>query len=183
MAEEKPEKKAPAKGQPKRRKKRPGKPLPPRKPPSILVRIRPWLIGVVILVVVVLTYQSGVERSKQKALGDKYNLSLSALDKIHLGCKVFWREKGNYNSCSQSIVEEILGSLKNKEDVEITVVEGRSHKFTVRAKHREDDKIFQVDKEGKISLDVNGCLVEVRYLELTPEDVKALESKCPATGP
>ncbi|KMP11198.1 hypothetical protein UR09_03950 [Candidatus Nitromaritima sp. SCGC AAA799-A02] len=141
-------------------------------------RKAPWVTIVLTCVAVAWTYQAGMENKEVKALSDKYNMSLAALDRMYLGCKAFWTEKGIYDPCPLSVMEKTLGKLK--QEVEFKILEGRSHAFSVQVKHKENDKLFQVDKEGKIFLNVNGCMAEVRFLELTPKDVQSLENQCQA---
>lgn len=116
-----------------------------------------------------------------KAIGKQYNETLSALDKLYVGCKVFWSGKGLYKSCSQQIADQILGSKvarEKEEQVKVTVVEGEQRKFLAQARHLGNDKLFQLDRKGKLYLNTSGCLSEVVFVKLKLEDVQALENQC-----
>lgn len=147
-----------------------------QKPAKKLSKMIPWVIGILGCLAMAWAYQAVMEKKAEKDIGDKYNVSLSALDRVYLGCKSFWSEAGNYDSCPLEVMEKTLGKLMK--DVELKVIEGRSHAFKVQAKHKENDKIFQVNKQGEVFLNVNGCLAEVKFLELTPKQVQSLEKQC-----
>ena len=120
------------------------------------------------------------QSNRDKATSKGYALALSALDKMQLRCTVLWSEIGIDKVCSQKLGEMAIGKLKK--DVELTVIEGRSHRFTAQAKAKRagGDKVFQVNKKGKLFLNVNDCLAEVRSLNPNVETIKKLESECKA---
>ena len=105
-----------------------------------------------------------------------YSLALSALDKIQLRCTVLWSEIGIDKACTQSLATMAIGKLAK--DIELKVVEPRSHRFLAKAKYKGDDKTFQVNKKGKLFLNVNGCVAEIRSLNPSFEEVQKLETKC-----
>ena len=90
------------------------------------------------------------QSNRDKATGKGYALALSALDKMQLRCTVLWSEIGIDKVCSQKLGEMAIGKLKK--DIELTVIEGRSHRFTAQAKAKLNgsDKLFQVNKKGKL---------------------------------
>ncbi len=154
---------------------------PPRPPAQKQEKKSPWQTVVLIILAIGGISWWSMQVMKKEALSEKFNLSLAALDKVYLGCKGFWETRGIYKNCDQAVADKLMG--KRAQKVELTVIDGRPHKFTVQAKHKENDKIFQVDGKGKIFLNVNGCLSAVRFFTLTPDDVQALEAKCPSAAP
>ena len=144
--------------------------------------IKKGIIGILVILVLVVGFKKMQQSNRDKATSKGYALALSALDKMQLRCTVLWSEIGIDKVCSQKLGEMAIGKLTK--NVELTVVEGRSHRFTARAKAKNEggDKIFQVNKKGKLFLDVNGCLTEVRSLNPTVDEIKKLESKCKSSG-
>ena len=140
--------------------------------------VKKGLYGILIILVVVVGYKKIQQSSKDKATSKGYALALSALDKMQLRCTVLWSEIGIDKVCSQKLGEMAIGKLKK--DVELKVIEGRSHKFTARAKAKQagGDKIFQVNKKGKLFLNVDGCLAEISVLNPTVKQIEKLESGC-----
>ena len=144
--------------------------------------IKKGIIAIIIILVVVFGFKKMQQSNKDKATSKGYALALSALDKMQLRCTVLWSEIGIDKVCSQSLGEMAIGKLKK--DVELTVIEGRSHKFTARAKAKRTggDKIFQVDKKGKLFLNADGCLAEISVLNPTVDYIKKLESQCKSSA-
>ena len=135
-------------------------------------------IGILLIIVVVIGFQKVQQVNRDKATSKGYALALSALDKLQLRCSVLWSEIGVDKVCSQRLAEMAIGKLKK--DVELKVIEGRSQKFTAQAKAKGagGDKTFQINKKGKLFLNVNGCLAEIRVLNPTVEEIKRLEKQC-----
>ena len=136
---------------------------------------RKFIITLVLLVLAGIGWFNW-QAMEEKAITEKYNLPLSVLDKAYVGCELHWKKNGVRKACSQSVVDGILKS--SDPAVQVTVITGRKTKFSMRAQHAASDKIFQVDKEGDIYLNVNGCLAKVRFYTLTPKDMQVLESQC-----
>ena len=175
---EKPKKKKrPKEDSPRRTKKRKKK-VRSKEPKEQNPLVKKGIIGILIILVVVVGFKKIQQSNRDKATSKGYALALSALDKMQLRCTVLWSEIGIDKVCSQKLGEMAIGKLKK--DVELTVIEGRSHRFTAqaKAKHKGGDKLFQVNKKGKLFLKVNGCLAEVRALNPTVEDVQKLENQC-----
>ena len=134
--------------------------------------------GLLIILVVVVGFQKMQQSSHDKATSKGYSLALSALDKMQLRCTVLWSEIGIDKACSQKLGEMAIGKLKK--DVELTVIEARSHRFTAQAKAKGvgGDKIFQINKKGHLFLNVNGCLAKVSSLNPSADDIEKLAKKC-----
>jgi len=176
---EKPKKKKRLKENSTRPKKK-RKKIPPKDSTKQNPMIKKGIYGLLIILVVVFGFRMIQQSNRDKATSKGYSLALSALDKMQLRCTVLWSEIGIDKACSQSLGEMAIGKLKK--DVELKVIEARSHKFTAqaRSKFKGSDKIFQVNKKGKLFLNVNGCLAEVSALNPTVEDIKRLEGTCKA---
>ena len=140
--------------------------------------IKKGIIGLLIILVVVFGFQKMQQSNKDKATSKGYALALSALDKMQLRCTVLWSEIGIDKICNQKLGEMAIGKLKK--DVNLKVIEGRSHRFTAQAnaKHAGSDKMFQVNKKGKLFLNVNGCLAEIRALNPTVKEIEKLANTC-----
>ena len=179
---EKPKKKKRPKEDPQRPKKRRKKKVLSNKPTEQNPLIKKGIIGILIILVVVFGFKKMQQSNKDKATSKGYSLALSALDKMQLRCTVLWSEIGIDKVCSQKLGELAIGKLKK--DVELTVLEGRSHRFTAqaKAKHMGGDKLFQVNKKGKLFLNVNGCLAEISILNPTVENIEKLESQCKSSA-
>ena len=177
-SEEKPKKKKRPKGESSKPKKKVKKKVQSKKSVKTNLPIKKLLIGVLVIIASIYAFKGIQQSSKDKTTAKGYALALSALDKMQLRCTVLWSEIGIDKVCSQSLGEMAIGKLKK--DVELTVIEGRSHRFTARAKAKEagSDKVFQVNKKGKLFLNVNDCLAEVKVLNPTIKMIKRLESKC-----
>ena len=175
---EKPKKKKRAKEEPPKPQKKRKKKAQSRKPIKENPLVKKGIMGILIILVVVVGFKKIQESNRNKATSKGYALALSALDKMQLRCTVLWSEIGIDKVCSQSLGEMAIGKLKK--DVELTVVEGRSHRFTAQAKAKGagGDKVFQVNKKGKLFLNVDGCLAEVRSLNPNVKTIKKLESEC-----
>ncbi|MEK9628022.1 MAG: hypothetical protein VW455_03275 [Nitrospinota bacterium] len=91
-----------------------------------------------------------------------------ALDKVYMGCKVFWLKQGPGKICSQAIVDTFFGAKEKK--IQIVVVNGMEQQFLVKAKHQGSSKSYQINNKGIVYLDVKGCLVKVEEAVLTEED-------------
>lgn len=140
--------------------------------------IKKGLIGILIILVLVVAFKQIQQSNKDKATSKGYALALSALDKMQLRCTVLWSEIGIDKACTQKLGEMAIGKLKK--DVDLKVIEGRSHRFTAQAKAKRmgSDKLFQVNKKGKLFLNVNGCLAEIRALNPSVKTIEKLESQC-----
>ena len=180
MSSEKLKKKKRPKENPQRPKKKRKKKVQTKEPTEIKVLVKKGIIGMLIILVVVVGFKMMQQSSRNKATSKGYALALSALDKMQLRCTVLWSEIGIDKVCSQKLGLMAIGKLKK--DVELTVVEGRSHRFTAqaKAKHQGGDKLFQVNKKGKFFLNVNGCLAEVVALNPSVKQIEKLESECKA---
>ena len=180
---EKLKKKKRPKENPQRPKKKRKKKARAKDPTEIKVRVKKGIIGILIILVVVVGFKKMQQSSRNKATSKGYALALSALDKMQLRCTVLWSEIGIDKVCSQKLGLMAIGKLKK--DVTLTVVEGRSHRFTARAKakFKGGDKIFQVNKKGKLFLNVNGCLAEISVLNPSVEQIEKLETKCKSSSP
>lgn len=121
------------------------------------------------------------QEMEEKVTSEKYNLTLAALDKAFLGCKVYWKEQGFYKPCTQFIVDKFYS--ERDESIRVTVVRDRQTNFTATATHVESNKVFQVDREGTIFLKEGDCLVKVPFYTLTSTDLASLESKCASNLP
>ena len=177
---EKPKKKKrPKEDSPRRTKKRKKK-VRSKEPKEQNPLVKKGIIGILIILVVVVGFKKIQQSNRDKATSKGYALALSALDKMQLRCTVLWSEIGIDKVCSQKLGEMAIGKLKK--DVKLTVVEGRSHRFTAqaKAKHQGGDKLFQVNKKGKLFLNVNGCLAEVVALNPNVKQIEKLESECKA---
>ena len=138
--------------------------------------VKKVFIGALIVLFSIVGFKKMQESSQNKAISKGYAIALSALDKIQLRCTVLWSEIGIDKACTQTLGEMAIGKLKK--DVEITVIESRSHRFTAQAKFKGSNKVFQVNKKGKLFLNADGCLAEVRILNPTVEMIEKLESEC-----
>mgnify|MGYP001179926306 CR=1 FL=1 len=160
---EKLKKKKRPKENPQRPKKKRKKKARAKDPTGIKVLVKKGIIGILIILVVVVGFKKMQQSSRNKATSKGYALALSALDKMQLRCTVLWSEIGIDKVCSQKLGEMAIGKLKK--DVEMTVLEGRSHKFTAQAKSKKEgsDKLFQVNKKGKLFyLSLKECISMLR---------------------
>ena len=177
----KPKKKKRSKEDLPRPKKKGKKKARPKDPAEQKALIKKVAIGILMIVVVIVGIEKMQQSNKDKATSKGYALALSALDKMQLRCTVLWSEVGIDKACTQALGEMAIGKLKR--NVDLTVIESRSHRFTAQAKSKGSSKIFEVNKKGKLFLKVNGCLAEVHALNPTVDMIEKLEKKCnpPAT--
>ena len=140
--------------------------------------VKKGIYGLLMILVVVVGFQKMQQSSHDKATSKGYSLALSALDKMQLRCTVLWSEIGIDKACSQKLGEMAIGKLKK--DVDLTVIEARSHRFTAQAKAKGlgGDKLFQVNKKGHLFLNANGCLAKISTLNPSTDDIEKLAKKC-----
>ena len=187
MPKEKPKKKIRSKDDssdtPKKRKKKVGSKSPKRSKGSKANKspAKTWGIRILIVVAAIGGFDMVQKSNEAKAISKTYMVSLAALNKLQISCAQLWSEVGIEKACDQDLAEKAIG--KYNKDVKLTVVEGRSHKFTAQVKHKMGDKIFQVNKKGDLFLNHKGCLAKLRVMNPDPEDIQKLERSCKAPAP
>lgn len=181
MPQEKPKKKIRSKDNPsnvpgKRKKKVRSKGSNANKSP-----VKTWTIRLLIGLALIGAFFKTQQMNKEKAIAKQYMVSLAALNKLQISCAQLWSEVGIEKVCDQNLAEKAIG--KYNKDVKLTVIEGRSHKFTAQVKHKTGDKIFQVNKKGDLFLNHKGCLAKLRIMNPDIEDIQKLERNCKAPAP
>ena len=184
MSQEKPKKKVRSKNEssdvPKKIKKkvRPKGSKKSKKSKEGASPVKKWTIRILIALALVGGVAKSQQMNKEKAIAKGYMVSLAALNKLQISCAQLWSEVGIEKVCNQKLAESAIG--KYNKEVKLTVIEGRSHKFTAQVKHKQGDKIFQVNKKGDLFLNHNGCLARLRILNPNIKDIQKLESTCKA---
>ncbi len=135
-----------------------------------------WVVGALACLGIVWAYQASAKKKAEQLINDRYNMSLTVLDKAYMGCKGFWMENSSYDPCPDPLINMALG--KYKDEMELKILKTRSHAFSVQAKHKDGDKNVQVNEEGTMFLIRGDGLAEVRFVELTAKDVASLERQC-----
>ena len=144
----------------KKRKKKVGSKSPKRSKGSKADKspVKTWGIRTLIVLAAIGGFYMVQKSNEAKAISKTYMVSLAALNKLQISCAQLWSEVGIEKACNQDLAEKAIG--KYNKDVKLTVVEGRSHKFTAQVKHKTGDKIFQVNKKGDLFLNHKGCLAK-----------------------
>ena len=135
-----------------------------------------WIIRILIALAVIGGFYKMRLSNQAKATAKTYMISLAALNKLQISCTALWSEVGIDKVCNQSLGEAALG--KYSKDVKLTIIEGRSHKFTAQIQHRKGDKIFQVNKKGDLFLNTDGCLSPLRIMNPDVEQIQRMASSC-----
>ncbi len=134
------------------------------------------VIRSLILLILIATTWLLLEDQDKKGRGDIDSAPIVALDKVYMGCKVLWLQQGSGKVCSQSIVDTFFS--EKEKNIQVVVVHEMEQKFLVKAKHQKSSKSYQLDSNGTVFLDVNGCLVKVEEARLTKDDFETLEANC-----
>jgi hypothetical protein len=161
--------------QPKKKKKKKKKALS-KGTKAIEFPVKKWAIRVLILVACIGGFFQMQESSKAKALAKTYMTSLAALNKLQISCSALWSEIGIAKVCDQDLGEKAIG--KYAKDVKLTIIEGRSHRFTAEIKHKEGDRVFQVNKKGDLFLNTDGCLSKIMIMNPDVESIQKMASNC-----
>jgi len=140
------------------------------------VPVKKWALRILIVFGVLGGFYMVQKSNEAKAISKTYMLSLAALNKLQISCTALWSEVGIDKVCDQSLGEVAIG--KYSKDVKLTVIEGRSHKFTAQVQHRKGDKIFQVNKKGDLFLNTDGCLSPLRIMNPDVEQIQRMGSTC-----
>lgn len=135
-----------------------------------------WIIRILIALAVIGGFYKMRLSNQAKATAKTYMISLAALNKLQISCTALWSEVGIDKVCDQSLGEAAIG--KYSKDVKLTIIEGRSHKFTAQIQHRKGDKIFQVNKKGDLFLNTDGCLSPLRIMNPDVEQIQRMASTC-----
>ena len=135
-----------------------------------------WIIRILIGLAVIGGFYKMRLSNQAKATAKTYMISLAALNKLQISCTALWSEVGIDKVCDQSLGEAAIG--KYSKDVKLTIIEGRSHKFTAQVQHRKGDKIFQVNKKGDLFLNTDGCLSPLRIMNPDVEQIQRMASTC-----
>jgi hypothetical protein len=138
--------------------------------------VKKWAIRVLILLACIGGFFQMQESSKTKALAKTYMTSLAALNKLQISCSALWTEVGIAKVCDQSLGEKAIG--KYAKDVKLTIIEGRSHRFTAEIKHKDGDRVFQVNKKGDLFLNTDGCLSKIMIMNPDVESMQKMASNC-----
>ena len=134
------------------------------------------VVAVLVVASISKMVQSNLEKAEERKLAKRDMLLISALDKLHIACTVFWSGVGRGKSCSQDIWEKITDRHYRK--VKVTVLKGDQYQFTATSRHAETNNIFQVDRKGNVYLNNDGCLEKVTFQALTPKNLKDLQKQC-----
>ena len=135
-----------------------------------------WIIRILIALAVIGGFYKMRLSNQAKATAKTYMTSLAALNKLQISCTALWSEVGIDKVCNQSLGEAALG--KYSKDVKLTIIEGRSHRFTAQVQHRKSDKVFQVNKKGDLFLNTDGCLSPLRIMNPDVEQIQRMASTC-----
>ena len=135
-----------------------------------------WIIRILIALAVIGGFYKMRLSNQAKATAKTYMISLAALNKLQISCTALWSEVGIDKVCDQSLGEAAIG--KYSKDVKLTIIEGRSHKFTAQVQHRKGDKVFQVNKKGDLFLNTDGCLSLLRIMNPDVEQIQRMASTC-----
>ena len=135
-----------------------------------------WIIRILIALAVIGGFYKMRLSNQAKATAKTYMISLAALNKLQISCTALWSEVGIDKVCDQFLGEAAIG--KYSKDVKLTIIEGRSHKFTAQIQHRKGDKIFQVNKKGDLFLNTDGCLSPLRIMNPDVEQIQRMASTC-----
>ena len=138
--------------------------------------VKKWIIRILIALAVIGGFYKMRLSNQAKATAKTYMISLAALNKLQISCTALWSEVGIDKVCDQSLGEAAIG--KYSKDVKLTVIEGRSHKFTAQIQHRKGDRVFQVNKKGDLFLNTDGCLSPLRVMNPDVEQIQRMASTC-----
>jgi len=158
------------------KKKKKKKKVPSKSTKVIEFPVKKWAIRLLIVLACVGGFFKMQESNKAKALAKTYMTSLAALNKLQISCTALWTEVGIAKVCDQDLGEKAIG--KYAKEVKLTVIEGRSHRFTAEIKHKKGDRIFQVNKKGDLFLNTNGCLSKIMIMNPDVESMQKMASNC-----
>ncbi len=158
------------------KKKKKKKKVPSKSTKVIEFPVKKWAIRLLIVLACVGGFFKMQESNKAKALAKTYMTSLAALNKLQISCTALWTEVGIAKVCDQDLGEKAIG--KYAKEVKLTVIEGRSHRFTAEIKHKKGDRIFQVNKKGDLFLNTNGCLSKIMVMNPDVEFIHKMASTC-----
>ena len=119
--------------------------------------------------------------NQAKEIAKTYMISLAALNKLQISCTALWSEVGIEKVCDQALGQVAIG--KYNKDVKLTIIEGRSHRFTAQVQHKQGDKIFQVNKKGDMFLNTDGCLSPLHIMNPDVEQIQRMASSCKTPAP
>jgi len=160
----------------KKKKKKKKKKVPSKSTKVIEFPVKKWAIRLLIVLACVGGFFKMQESNKAKALAKTYMTSLAALNKLQISCTALWTEVGIAKVCDQDLGEKAIG--KYAKEVKLTVIEGRSHRFTAEIEHKKGDRIFQVNKKGDLFLNTNGCLSKIMIMNPDVESIHKMASTC-----
>ena len=152
------------------------KKVPSKSTKVIEFPVKKWAIRLLIVLACVGGFFKMQESNKAKALAKTYMTSLAALNKLQISCTALWTEVGIAKVCDQDLGEKAIG--KYAKEVKLTVIEGRSHRFTAEIEHKKGDRIFQVNKKGDLFLNTNGCLSKIMVMNPDVEFIHKMASTC-----
>ena len=152
------------------------KKVPSKSTKVIEFPVKKWAIRLLIVLACVGGFFKMQESNKAKALAKTYMTSLAALNKLQISCTALWTEVGIAKVCDQDLGEKAIG--KYAKEVKLTVIEGRSHRFTAEIEHKKGDRIFQVNKKGDLFLNTNGCLSKIMIMNPDVESMQKMASNC-----
>ena len=158
------------------KKKKKKKKVPSKSTKVIEFPVKKWAIRLLIVLACVGGFFKMQESNKAKALAKTYMTSLAALNKLQISCTALWTEVGIAKVCDQDLGEKAIG--KYAKEVKLTVIEGRSHRFTAEIEHKKGDRIFQVNKKGDLFLNTNGCLSKIMVMNPDVEFIHKMASTC-----
>ena len=158
------------------KKKKKKKKVPSKSTKVIEFPVKKWAIRLLIVLACVGGFFKMQESNKAKALAKTYMTSLAALNKLQISCTALWTEVGIAKVCDQDLGEKAIG--KYAKEVKLTVIEGRSHRFTAEVEHKKGDRIFQVNKKGDLFLNTNGCLSKIMVMNPDVEFIHKMASTC-----
>ena len=140
------------------------------------VPVKKWVLRILIVFGVLGGFYMVQKSNEAKAIAKTYMVSLAALNKLQISCTALWSEVGIDKACDQALAEKAIG--KYSKDVNVTVIEARSHKFRADIQHKTGDKIFRVNKKGDMFLNTNGCLSKLSIMNPDVEQINRMASTC-----
>ncbi|PIQ95336.1 MAG: hypothetical protein COV67_15485 [Nitrospinae bacterium CG11_big_fil_rev_8_21_14_0_20_56_8] len=148
----------------------------PPKQRTVGSQVGSWLIRLLIVGALGGGLWWATEQKNEMDLSKTYTETMSALLKGYMGCKAYWYAQGPASECTQGLVSTFYGPAEH--NLEFKVLDAYSHSFALRAMNQKTGRVFQIDNEGKLYLDVKGCLVRVDSMKVSTEELDTLAQKC-----